>query len=773
MEFQGLSIASSKKPEIVDECHIIDDGFKSIDDLNKHWVNYIMQPYDKQCKADELCEEKYGMNNRDRYNIIYEELNSRVYIDENINEGNITTEFDSEYVNTVHISSFIDKLNDLPYFTPIDMGEYGVNSKSNSNYYGEPTDSDNISKEWFKTYTSLGYGIIPEEYYELNKKRIDKLNELYIKYPNFDNKTKQSILDLGWNPEVPFSIQNRIKATENTKEKLKGIITNEFYDASHMMYESYLFSKDNLYLNFDKFESGKSNVCYITGLSGSGKSTLGEKLAKQYNAIYIELDMFEHCSQSTEKEMKDSEVFYEYFTTNPELYEKLCKGNISHSELDTELCTFMDYVISYCNKHKENKYIIEGVQIYSHGDKKKIINKPIIFVNASMIKSIIQRFKRNNDGGKIDWKAELQNEFPEILSWYIDNENVYKKFKKSILSENNINEAYNKNTNPVYVVLVYTASPFGKVIKRYTKGMYTHAAMCIDDGLDRLYSYNMSNNFNNLGGFSIESIDEYMKDNKDAIMCVYTTFVNDDQKRKLKKQLDYFTGNIDHTKYSIVNIFSLLIKKPVELANDMICSQFVDRMMKSINIDLTGVSSSLVTPNDLYKSSSKKIIKVYEGRVDNFNKSKLLSNINKLKKSPISEQESPVQFDKEGSLIIVKQIKDIETEYNKSHKLLLSYDKTDNFNAMKPELCKLWYLNNKLENLIFKKKKGNKEYQDMRARVLNDFNKYLKIVNKNDSTYVFSEDYEKSKYTDSSFKISNHTLKHTLKYAKDISRFIP
>lgn len=54
--------------------------------------------------------------------------------------------------------------------------------------------------------------------------------------------------------------------------------------------ESFILEKDNLYINFDKFESGESNICLITGLSGSGKSTLGKEISKKYKAEYVELD---------------------------------------------------------------------------------------------------------------------------------------------------------------------------------------------------------------------------------------------------------------------------------------------------------------------------------------------------------------------------------------------------------------------------------------------------------------------------------------------------
>lgn len=867
---------------------------------------------------------------------------------------------------------------------------------------------------------------------------------------------------------------------------------------------SYIFSKNNLYINFEEFENGNSNVCFITGLSGSGKSTLGETLSKKHKAEYIELDIFEHSYMfENDNQLKEAgDVFYQYLSKHKDIKEKLKTKSIQGKELGVEIDKFLKFVLSYVNKNKDRKFIVEGVQIYAFCDPKVIKRYPLILIQTSMSKSIKQRWLRNG-AGKIEWKEELK-ELPPLLKWYLGEEKEFTKFKKAIIKEecsmnfeglaiiyesisqykqipmteenikkyksktkglshirtgkdytgtiildnenvvgfynlrvsdryiqalevsedyqskgignqllqecvrkgairlsvnkknekainlykkrnfkivnedntmyymelnkkiHSLKESYNSiqelnedwikyssqsfkdilkaeeksieefglpnkerylnifndlstrmyldvnvdesqslvnqdyvnkinyesaidmitclpyftpqelediifkegveqpewfqeykllqngiltnrfielnkerlnelyeniysdsdtvlklgwspnipltaenlenatintsfrlksslytnkiydatnivgeddfieestrdNKNPIYVILVYTASPFGKMIKKYTHGIYTHAAMSLDNTLNKLYSFNLNNEFNKLGGFSIESIEGYKKDNKDAIMCVYTTFVNDEKKRKLDKQINYFIGNIDKTKYSILNVFSLIANKPIELANDMICSQFVDRMLKSVDIDVTGMASSLVTPNDIYKSTSTKIYKIYEGRVDEYNHKKAQAKVNKLKRSHITEAKSaPIQFDKDGNLLIVKNMKDIQEEYNKSHKLLLSYDSSGNIEGMKHELYKLWYLNLILERKIYKNKKPEKEYHDMRARILNDFNKYLKVVNKHEPDFVFTDGYEQSPYTDASIRINSNTIKYGVKYTKSL-----
>lgn len=574
MEFEGLNnniIQEEYKEEKI--IHIVEGN--NIAELNKSFIKFNTYSYNEQLELDKICIEKYGQTNKQRYLELYDEYASRIYLNENIKES-LSTEFDTDYVNRSYNNiSFIDRLNDLPYFTPMDMSELGVYSNSETNYYGEPSNIENNDLKWYENYQLLYKGIYTNDFKELSNKRIDKIYELYYnlynEYSNV-NSIKQSILELGWNPEIPFTPENRIKATINNKERLKSILcTNEFFDATH-------------------------------------------------------------------------------------------------------------------------------------------INTDII-----------------------------------------------------------IEERAKETLHPIYVILVYTASPFGKLIKEYTHGIYTHAAMSLDNTLNKLYSYNLNNNYSKLGGFSIESIQGYIKDNKDAIMCVYTTFVNDEKKRKLDKQLNYFINNVDKTKYSILNVLSLVANKPIELANDMICSQFVDRMLKLVDIDITGMASSLVTPNDIYRSTSNKIYKIYEGRVDQYNYKKAQTIVNKLRKSSIVEAKStPLQFDDNGDLLYIKDIKDIQEEYNKSHKLLLNYDKTGNYEAMKSELYKLWYLNLLLERKIYNKKKSNKEYYDMRSRILNDFNKYLKKVNQNDPEYIFSDGYNQSQYNDSIYKVHSSTLKYGIKYAKSM-----
>lgn len=261
----------------------------------------------------------------------------------------------------------------------------------------------------------------------------------------------------------------------------------EKYDSVN---EGYIFSKDNLYINFDKFKDGKTNICFVTGLSGSGKSTEASKIAKENNAEWIELDIFEYCRNFTDEQLKEAgQVFYDYLSSHKDIWDKLKNNKIHGNDLNAEISRFIKYCINWCLKHKENKWVIEGVQIFSFIDPKEIKNYPIVFIRASMVKSILQRWKRNGDG-KIKLWEELKNEFPQLLAWYIDNEKAFKDFQKAVLNESR-DFKNNGNSN---IVITNNIEIAWKLYDRYKNAALIKADEFQDCWIHRLEDLNIENN---------------------------------------------------------------------------------------------------------------------------------------------------------------------------------------------------------------------------------------------------------------------------------------
>lgn len=394
-------------------------------------------------------------------------------------------------------------------------------------------------------------------------------------------------------------------------------------------------------------------------------------------------------------------------------------------------------------------------------------------------------------------------------------------FRTPNLQKMNLNEVSSiPALKPIYIVFEEGKTLFSKAIKKVTNGIYSHAAIAFDSSMNKMYSYGVEHSSGPLGGFVIEDVKE--KD-KDAHMGIYTIFVPKDIWDTIYKNVMWFVENAKKTTYSFANILTILFQIPYEKSNSLICSQFVDRMLKLGGIDVTGKSSSLVDPNFLRRASraNKNIFKVFEGKVKNFKPQVVYNRVNGLlKKIPkykisttigentlletvywsdnlnalstiyehvsnptlkkiyetfylpcMEAREIPIRFDKEGDLLLGPFWTDFKAEYAKSHKLLMNYDTKHNYEGMKTELAKLWALSiaieKKLRSSRFNKSRA-KYLTDAKALILNDFNKYLKVVMDHDKNFDFEKYFESTKYYDQVVKVDKNTIKHTINLIKSV-----
>lgn len=418
----------------------------------------------------------------------------------------------------------------------------------------------------------------------------------------------------------------------------------------------------------------------------------------------------------------------------------------------------LNYGIYTENFFKYNDYRVRKLhEIYSQS----VMNK--YFMNE--IKLYGWDYRINNDlvnitinNGK--WKAHFRNLNMEMID--LTGEDAVTHIDESKVEV---------NCYPLYVVLSWTHTPFGKIIRKATKGIYTHCSFSLDDKLDKLYTFN-----GNTNGFSLENINDtknYPHDDE-ACISVYCIMVKKNKFQLLKDKLNEFLKNKDNYSYGFLTALGIALNKPIEFEHSLICSQFVDILLKSINLDFTHKKSSLVSPEDFYQSfkTNNTIYKVYEGKIKDYKPKAVSRIVNKLMKSDdtvVYEAKSfPVQFDKEGNLLIQNMGKiNYQLEYDKSHKLLKIYSEDNNIEGMKYELSKLWFLNTELEKKIYHSndsKEKKDEYYKIRSRILNDFNKYLKQVQSIDDNFNFTEYYNNTPFSDASVKID----KYTLQYVKEI-----
>ena len=339
---------------------------------------------------------------------------------------------------------------------------------------------------------------------------------------------------------------------------------------------------------------------------------------------------------------------------------------------------------------------------------------------------------------------------------------------------------------PVYIVLTDTGSLMSRMIKKVTGSAFNHSSIAFDESLNQLYSFGLGDT-GSVPMFSIESKDNtYLKRYKKVPSQVYAVFVTNEQYTAMKYKVNEFVKNKKKYRYNWVGLLGYTLNKPIEIPNKMFCSEFVDNMFKFVDVDLTGKAPGLVEPFDFAKSKSKQIYKVFDDSLDKYKP----EEIRKRTKFALSEylksfelakvvgestilnetKHFPVQFDKEGNLIIKNLRKlDFEQEYQQSHKLLLVYSKNKNYEGMKYELSKLWFLNNVLEQEIYNNESPDRKNKiKLRARILNDFNKYLKEVTSKDTGFNFTEYYNNTPFSDNEIVVSKNTVRGTVQLVKSI-----
>lgn len=312
-----------------------------------------------------------------------------------------------------------------PYYTPREMAELGVHNESKNKY----SDIQDDAIEWYHEYTDTLYNPDSENW-------LKELQERYDEYMlNPTRETQQLVLNLGWNLFVVPTLENVLMASKRTKEKLR---LERERNNDVVITEEMIFTKKDIVLNIDDFDSGKSNILFITGLSGSGKTTMSSALCEQYAATKLSLDYFQnyHSIQNDPKFSKikasrknDPMLIWidKYMKLNPEIKKQ------SHMFSNIDLVSFKDYFIPFFKwligelKKDGGRYIVEGLHILLYIPYKDIKKYPLICINTSATKSLVRHWQRD------DWaiKDIVQNGYDDILQFKRWND-MYTDFKKSI-----------------------------------------------------------------------------------------------------------------------------------------------------------------------------------------------------------------------------------------------------------------------------------------------------------------------------------------------------
>lgn len=210
---------------------------------------------------------------------------------------------------------------------------------------------------------------------------------------------------------------------------------NEFIDYCDKAYESFLINKKDAEYKLDSWKSGSDNLLLVTGMSGGGKSTKAKELGKKYNAIVIEIDLFEHNRflYTYLRKDKNGDFARSHYTEGEwiikEYFDKTYGGEKSFTDgatLFNELVKFLKYIHKLSKENRNRKYIIEGVQITELTDEefKEFEGCPCIIKGTSMLTSMIRRIKRDKDSGD----SLLQDPW-KLIKFYMNNNKHIESFR--------------------------------------------------------------------------------------------------------------------------------------------------------------------------------------------------------------------------------------------------------------------------------------------------------------------------------------------------------
>lgn len=687
-----------------DHFHIIGNP-TSEKELEDQWNAFQSEPVDHQHKADDECLRVHGQTNKERYEKFKSEFLKK----------------DIPYPSTEEIDNMI--IEEVEPETNYELVEYPEENIEKARYWGVV----NIRAIVYPTKTEEDLDRLWDGYNSMIRKNKRESDWKSLELFGMDNQTHYEYLKSEF---LKQDIPDEVESVEDEVDH--SIVDDDLADDSPSIWEHKSLHEiqidKNDYVLDDSIEYFKDNIADLT-------SVPDEALP------YYDLDEIEYLipddSARYDREI-DMDVFSRSFSIREwrNSYKEFCENGTRFNTREWER---------------------EVARVSSKLESARIANKDTLKLENALL--------------SLGWNPSIPfNEKTRMIgSIRYANKHPYEIIDEAAIETIDEASKVDRKLEPVYIVLVQGTSVFSNAIKLKTKGPFSHAAIGLDHTLENLFSYNIDT-----FGLAPESVKRYGKDTHIGVYCV---FVKAEDKKKIENTLKDFIKNKDKTHYSFLNVFTFIAGIPVEKQFDKICSQFVDSVLKLADIDLTKKASSLVSPNDFMYAAvtNKKIYKLYEGKCGDFDAGELKYKTNKLKKNAMyikEAKELPVRFDDSGNLLI-KNMKrlDFEHEYAACHKLLLSYDKTKNIEGMKYELSKLWFMNHLIEKKRHDKNTKPEEKQTLdkaRAKILNDFYKYLDIVQKAEPEFNFTEYYEESPFSDAAYKVSPSTLKFTVKTIKDL-----
>ena len=373
---------------------------------------------------------------------------------------------------------------------------------------------------------------------------------------------------------------------------------------------------------------------------------------------------------------------------------------------------------------------------------------------------------------------------------------------KNLRFVDRLDEATTKSQKlyPVYVVLVHSGTGVSKAIKAISHSEYSHASICFDSSLDKMYSFARKDPRNPfIGGFRYESIGKGFYEQKEIPYAVYVVPCTENQVKKMKKRLNYFIQNQEKFTFDFTGLVTNYLGIVNNPAHRWFCSRFVADVLNAgaPKNNPYVAEPSLQDPDDfkdtdwaIYVDSGENLMKYDRKKVDRktnqilrkemlrrmtVNESAIfdLDAFNPFIESTLNYQFAmmdeaavddfvrylksfKVKFDKEGNVIISRrEVDQLDKHFRQSLRMIKAYENAGDLDSVKLELCKINYMIELINEYYLspramksKRVKADlrKEMLDLRSVMLNAFSQHLKYVKTMDPAFNFKSYYDTSIY---------------------------
>lgn len=818
------------------------DTDEMLDNLEKQFIEYNSQSKEHKLRSDDESIAIYNKTNVDRYNDIKEFLLKSRQI-ENTERVTSTDGKTLKADTTYHFGEFVSQVyqnmqavneaeslkskqhrrfNDCPYFTPTEMIDMGV--YTNGNFYSPFADNDGLITGvriplWFDSYKNMCMDHIFEDY---RSDWIDTLDKLYsdfedIKASGNEEKIlarKQSILNLGWNPEIAFNRKNRLKASKRVSDILDKTIPKDIFinlddipeSDDEILSES--VSKSTHKPVFLIFTQGSTPIVSqgIKLFTGSEYSHASISFDPELNEVYSfnirEKSGFirENLSSFGEnvisvmtffapnkivQQLKDKVKDFEDNKTTFDLRIFLNKilhidHKVSKNEYHQVCSTFVDTVLKSGSINLTGDINIpDPGQLYDHA--KSMPNKIIEVFNDKAPKYDGKKTKRKLTtllkSSDIEGIEEACKDLKSTREFVSKVGELAKKYDANYFIVTDGASGIHNNGNPAVKNArdsqIKWEKKHGfdpdedwskKSIKEVTLPTGVTLRNATKDDIDNMFKWEMESI--DKGIRNDPKVIKYIeKDVQDSIKITKMIMYKDETigmftTDRLEPGSDYwYIGEIYIVKeYRNKGIGTALLKDEIS-KHDKIKLQVAQsnhgamKLYKSLGFEITNRNDE----GKLYIMTLDKKEKSIREQTSIFNEVK----------------QFPIEFDKEGNLIIYKARTGtlaFGDEIDDSVQLLESYRNQSNIEGMKYEIAKLWYINDCIEKKL-KKRLSNDQYKELidnRSVCLNSFKYNLEYIMKYEKGFNFSDYYNSTPFSDNSVKITSNTIDYTIKTIKGI-----